>query len=622
MTILSCQQIKKYHGANLILEDVTFELGEGERAGLIGRNGCGKSTLLQIVAGLQQPDGGQLSIRKRSRIGYLPQIPAEREGMTVYDLLAQGYQEVLASRERMRALEVQMARQEPPPTQRQMTAWLEQYAEEQERFQREGGYEMEAQILQVAHGLGIPPEQFGRPYTSLSGGEQTKVALASLLIERPTLLLLDEPTNHLDTESIEWLEGFLSTYTGTCLIVSHDRYFLDRVVTRVIELEDGEAALYSTNYSGYVKEKEERLLQQFEAYQEQQKRIRQMRETIRQLQEWGRIGDNGKFFRRAASMQKALDRMERVKRPNLERTTEFDLRPSDRSGQEVLTIAGLSKRYGERPLLSRAEGALTYGEKVVLVGRNGAGKSTLFRLLLGEEQPDEGSVRLGARVAIGYLAQQERPQGDKSLLQAFREEAGVEEGEARSRLARYLFFGSDVFKPLSALSGGEWTRFRLALLIHRMPNLLLLDEPTNHLDIPSREALEEALEEYPGTLLAISHDRYFINRLAQRVWELEEGRLTSYLGNYDAYREKREQLREPAPEPAEPKRQTAAPERRRRPDPGREARARIEEQIAAVEQRLAALEAELEQAQATADLDALTARWAEREALEGERDQL
>ncbi|MDF2626850.1 MAG: transporter ATP-binding protein [Symbiobacteriaceae bacterium] len=634
MTVISCQRIKKYYGANLVLADITFEVDEGERVGLIGRNGCGKSTLLQVLAGVQNADGGNLAIQKRARIGYLAQIPVERDGVTVYDVLALGYRSVMDCRRQMQDLEHEMATHTGADP-RVMDGLLARYAALQEQFQREGGYEMDANMQAVANGLGVPREQFGRAYATLSGGEKTKVGLASLLIERPTLLLLDEPTNHLDADGVEWLETFLREYDGTCLIVSHDRYFLDRVVTKMVDLEDGEATVYLTNYTGYVAEKEQRLLQQFAEFKEQQKQIKKMEETIRQLQEWGRIGANNKFFRRAASMQKALDRIERVKRPVERRTAEFDLQEKDRSGREVVRLVGLSKQFGDRPLLDRVDATLTYGEKVALVGKNGTGKSTLFKLLLGQVLPDAGAAELGARVEIGYLAQQDHPDVEKTVLQAFCEEAGVETGEGRAKLARYLFYGEDVFKPINRLSGGEWTRLRLALLMQRQPNLMLLDEPTNHLDIDSREALEEALEEFTGTVLAISHDRYFINRMARRVWELEDGRLSFYLGNYDDYREKRTQLRLAregqsagvATEAGGGDRRSrgqdgvrggAGATRRKEADSLR-AKRQLEQAIAEAEGLLAAIDVELEQA---ADVAALGAQWAERVRVQERLEQL
>lgn len=438
-------------------------------------------------------------------------------------------------------MEQQMSSSEAAANPEIMERLLKTYALVQERFERGGGYEMDTAIDQAASGLQIDRSNDQRNFGSLSGGEKTRIVLASQLVVRPALLLLDEPTNHLDLKGIEWLEQFLQRYDGAYVIVSHDRYFLDAVGTKMIELEDGEAYTYLTNYSGYMKEKEERLLQQFAQFQEQQKVMKKMKETIRQLEEWGRIGGNEKFFKRAASILKALERMEAVKRPVLERkTADFELSPLDRSGRKVIAFEGVTKQFGECVILNGAEGSLLYGEKVVLLGDNGSGKTTLFKLLLGVVEPDAGEVEQGARVEIGYLAQQEPVRDNKlTVLEYFRTEGGIEEGEARNVLAKYLFYGADVFKPLQMLSGGEWSRLRLALLVRRKPNLLLLDEPTNHLDMASREALEEALEDFPGTVLAISHDRYFINRLAKCVWELKQGRITTYLGNYDDFKEKR-----------------------------------------------------------------------------------
>lgn len=648
MIIVSCQHIKKYHAANLVLEDVTFEIHDGDRAGIIGVNGCGKSTLLRIIAGMEPADGGQLFIKKDTAIGYLAQIPDSKDGMTVYDALALGFREVRACQERMRLLEERMSDPAAAGDERLMERLLKQYAGEQEQFERGGGYEMEARIVQVAAGLGIGREQFPRVYAELSGGEKTKAALASLLIGRPDLLLLDEPTNHLDLAGIEWLEEFLGSYEGACLIVSHDRYFLDKVAGRTVELEDGECFVYETHYSGYVKEKEERLLQQFADYQEQQKTIKKMRETIKRLEEWGRNGDNEKFFRRAASMQKALDRMEKVKRPVLDpKTAEFNWSMQDRSGKRVAELQGVTKRYGGKTVLDQVEGLLEFGEKVALVGRNGSGKTTLFKLLLGLEAADSGQLLLGARVEPGYLAQEEAPSdGEETVLGFFRKEARLEEGEARSRLARYLFYGASVFKPLSGLSGGEWTRLRLAVLVHGRHNLLLLDEPTNHLDIASREALEETLEDFPGTILAISHDRYFVNKLAKRVWELADGRLTGYIGTYDDYREKKMASLQGAPVPsraeaAEPEASLADRGARGRPRKGavsavggamegtaagsRAAEAlllRLEAQISLEEQKLGELDACLADPANAANHDLLAGLWREREQVQETVDRL
>lgn len=616
MLIVNCQNVKAYHGAQLVLENVTFDMKEGERVGLVGRNGSGKTTLLRLISKQNKPDEGLLTTSKDTVIGYLSQVPAEWGGSTVYEVLASGYRELLDCKAKMSELEQQMS---DPSMAGQMEKLLARYAVLQERFEREGGYELDAGIEQVANGLGIDKAFYARVYDSLSGGEKTKVGLAAMLISKPGLLLLDEPTNHLDLHGVEWLEEFLRGYDGACLIVSHDRYFLDRVVTKVIELEDGESHTFLTNYSGYVKEKEALLLQQFADYKEQQKVIKKMKETIRQLEEWGKIGANEKFFRRAASMQRALDRMEKIKRPVLDRKgAEFDLKQSDRSGKQVIVFEGLKKQFGARIVLNGVNGQLEYGEKIMLVGGNGAGKSTLFKLFLGEVEADGGALELGARLDIGYLAQEEYPDaGKKSVLDFFKEEAGLEEGEARGRLARYLFYGADVFKPVGQLSGGEWTRLRLALLVLRKPNLLLLDEPTNHMDIASREALEEALLEYSGTVLAISHDRYFINRLASKIWELDGGQLTTFLGDFDAYKSKCRQLR--AAKPAAPAvvapAAVAAAAPVLAPAPSR---ARLEARIAQAEQRLQALDAQL-QAATPAELAGI---WAERGAADAALSEL
>ncbi|MDR6881057.1 ribosomal protection-like ABC-F family protein [Bacillus sp. 3255] len=627
MLIINGQNMKKYHGAQLVLADVTFEIHQGERIGLVGRNGSGKSTLLRLIARMEKPDEGQLTVRKDTRIGYLAQIPAEWEGGTVYDVLASSFAELLACRAAMTELEQRMA---DPAAGGQLEQLLGRYAQLQERFEREGGYELDARIDQVANGLRIARETYGRSFASLSGGEKTRIALASQLIGKPDLLLLDEPTNHLDLAGVEWLEEYLTHYDGACFIVSHDRYFLDRVVEKIVELEDGESAVYLTSYSGYVKEKEARLLQQFADYQEQQKVIRKMKETIKQLMEWGRIGGNEKFFRRAASMQKALDRMEKLKRPVLDpKAAEFALKVDDRSGKRVIAFENVSKRYGNKVLLQQASGLLEYGEKVMLVGHNGSGKTTLLQMLLGEVGPDQGKLEIGARVDIGYLAQQEYPEdGKMTVLAYFCEEAAMEEGEARGRLAAYLFYGADVFKPVSSLSGGEWTRLRLALLVLRKPNLLILDEPTNHMDIASREALEEALEEFPGTVLAVTHDRYFMNRLSRKIWELDQGRITVYLGSFDDYKAKRAQLREAREAAALPKAAAKAEPRAEAAPRGKSrstaafAREKLEQAIAEAEARVGELDRALDALEMEQPDGELSRLWTEREAAHAGLEQL
>jgi len=625
MIIVNVQQLRKYHAANLILDGATFQIQEQEKVALIGRNGSGKSTLLRILSGYDQPDGGSVSIKKDLRIGYLPQIPAEFEQMTLYEVLVHGFKDLSQLKQKMSELELRMASPEAADRPELMGSLLAEYTDVQERFEQGGGYEMDTSIDQVASGLQIDRGDDSRPFRSLSGGEKSRVVLASQLVTRPGLLLLDEPTNHLDMAGIEWLEQFVQRYDGACVIVSHDRYFLDAVCVKTIELEDGEAHLYHASYSGYVKEKEERLLRQFELYQEQQKNIKKMKETIRQLEEWGRVGGNEKFFKRAASIRKALDRMEKVKRPDLERrSADFAINPLDRSGNRVIEIEGIAKRFEDRVILKEAEGILFYGENVALVGDNGSGKTTLFKLLLGELTPDSGQIKHGSRVDIGYLAQQEPIQDPKrTVLDYFRKEGGLEEGEARGVLAQYLFYGADVFKSLQSLSGGEWTRLRLALLVRRKPNLLLLDEPTNHLDIDSREALEEALEDYPGTVLAISHDRYFINRLAKRVWELKEGALITYLGNYDEYLASRQKQQSTKSDPTRVSKKDPAKSKRKpvREETGDRIAEKLEQEIRAIEEELKRLDAELNGLSGIGNEADLEALWQRRVKLQARLDE-
>ncbi|WP_150273038.1 ribosomal protection-like ABC-F family protein [Paenibacillus tepidiphilus] len=642
--IISCQHIQKYHGAQLVLSDVTFEIRQGEMIGLIGRNGCGKTTLLHLLSGEDQPDQGQIAIRKGSTVGLLAQIQDADAGESVYAVLQRSFAEPLGWQRRMRELESEMAALDPAADEAAWNRQLREYGALQEQFERAGGYEIEAAIQRVASGLGIPPAQFGRGFASLSGGEKTKVALAALLLRAPDILLLDEPTNHLDMEAIEWLESFLQTYSGTVLVISHDRYFLDAVVNKVIEIEDGEAVTYHTNYSGYQTEKEARLLRQFADYQEQQKKIKQMQESIKRLIEWGNRSNppNPSFHRRAASMQKALDRMEKVKRPVLERKAmDLQLKQEDRSGNQALVLDAVGKAYGGRTLFSEASGVLRYGETAALIGGNGAGKSTLLRIILGLEAPDTGSCTLGSRTAPGYLAQEAVPEdGSLTVLRFFREQAGLEEGEARGRLARFLFYGGDVFKSIASLSGGEWTRLRFAVLMHRRPNLLILDEPTNHLDIDSREALEEALEEYPGTVLAVSHDRYFINRCFGKLWTLADSRFSVFSGNYEYYKEKQRERAAAAalaadssgsgstrPQEAGVSRQAAADGGGAPARTGSAARkggsaADWEQRIAAAETALAGIDAAMLEPSLASDAGRLAGLQQERETAQAELDRL
>ncbi|MHA2853370.1 ribosomal protection-like ABC-F family protein [Paenibacillus lautus] len=645
MNMINVQKLTQYHGAQLVLDGISFEIQEGEKVALIGRNGSGKSTLMRLLAGLDQPNEGQLAIKKDTKIGYVEQIPSHMESWTVLDVLSHGLIHLKEYRAEMTELEKRMSDPGIAGNAELLDRVLRRYSALQERFETEGGYELEASIDRIATGLQIPKSEYGLSFGSLSGGEQTRVVLASQLIVQPDLLLLDEPTNHLDLARTEWLEEFLREYPGTCVIISHDRYFLDRVVTKTIELEDGEAFSAQGGYTAFMKDKEERLLQQFADYQEQQKVIKKMKESIKQLEEFGRIGGNEKFFKRAASMRRALERMEKVKRPVLDRRqADFELHPQDRSGRRVAYFEQVEVRYGNQAVLGGASGLIEFGEKIALMGPNGSGKTTLFKVLVGELMPDAGSLEWGARVDVGYLAQQEEPDNPKeTVLQYFRENAGVEEGEARGILARYLFYGAAVFRSVGQLSGGEWTRLRLALLIHQKPNLLLLDEPTNHLDIASREALEDALQGYQGTVLAISHDRYFVNQVSGKVWDLNQGTLTVFHGNYDDFRAKKDQLEaalqvrelraganavslQKGTPPSKSNEKPGQKFERNHPDRSAAERSKwLEEEIARLETRIRQLDGWLEtegSISGNSDMTLLEEHWNERESLAASRDEL
>ncbi|MCQ4088067.1 ribosomal protection-like ABC-F family protein [Saccharibacillus sp. JS10] len=624
MLMIGCHQVKKFYGAQEVLSEVSFDIYDGEKVGLLGGNGAGKSTLFRLLSGTESPDEGSVSLRRGAKVGVLDQIPDYGDD-TVEEVLQRVFAGTFAWQERMRELEVQMGISEGNALDR----LLREYGEAQERFEHGGGYEISSKIDGVASGLGISAKQRARAFAGLSGGEKTKVSLAALLLSEADLLLLDEPTNHLDMEAASWLEGFIRDSSATIIVISHDRYFLTQTIGKVVELEDGEATVYPWGYTQYREEKEARLLRQFEDYKEQQKVIKQMKEAIKRLIEWGKQGDNPKFFRKAAAMQKSLDRMEKIKRPVLEQASiGLELQIDGRTGDEVLVLEDVQKAYGERTLLNEANALLRYGERAVLIGGNGAGKTTLMRMILGQEQPDAGDLRLGSRVRVGYLAQEEAPPAHKmSVLDYYKEQAAMEEGESRGRLAKFLFYGKDVFKPVAGLSGGEWSRLRLAVLMRQKPNLLMLDEPTNHLDIASREALEEALEEYDGTILAVSHDRFFINRIAQRVWGLEGGKLSVTLGGYDDYRQERSKAEAAlesvgAPAVRAAARTESSSERSSRQAAPRLDPAKLEQEIAELEARSAELNQALSDPAHALDSDQLSQWLAEQEELQGQIDHL
>lgn len=540
MTICSVNNVTKSFGGNTIFENISLEIKNGERVGLVGRNGSGKTTIFGLLTGMESLDAGAIHMKKGTRIGHVAQIPKFDEVMTVYDVLSSAFKVEKELEKEMHALEKNMAVEQE---QSALEKLMERYGVIQEKFAFLGGYEIEANIMKVANGLQVT-DLFSRVFTELSGGEQTKVSLAYMLLQKPDLLLLDEPTNHLDLFAVEWLEQFLKEYTGTVIVISHDRYFLDEVVTKIFDLEDGEIHVYHTNYSQFVEEKEERLLQEFQAYQEQQKKIKKMKEAIKRLREWANQANppNEGLHKRARNMERALERIEKLKRPILERKQMgLQFEGQERSGKDVVVMKEVSKGFAGRPLFEQANLHVRFQERAAIVGRNGTGKTTLLKLLLEEINPDVGEIRIGSSVKIGYLSQHTYGNVKSNVLEAFREYVAVTEGEARHILAKFLFYGPAVFKKVTQLSGGEKMRLRLAQLMYQDINFLILDEPTNYLDIESREVLEEALEQYNGTILAVSHDRYFLNKLFEKTYWIDECKLFEFAGNYAWARQKWEE---------------------------------------------------------------------------------
>lgn len=540
MTICSVNNVTKSFGGNIIFENISLEIKNGERVGLVGRNGSGKTTIFGLLTGMESLDAGAIHMKKGTRIGHVAQIPKFDEAMTVYDVLSSAFKVEKELEKEMHALEKNMAEEQEQSSLKKL---MERYGIIQEKFAFLGGYEIEANIMKVANGLQVT-DLFPRVFTELSGGEQTKVSLAYMLLQKPDLLLLDEPTNHLDLFAVEWLEKFLKEYNGTVMVISHDRYFLDEVVTKIFDLEDGEIHVYHTNYSQFVEEKEERLLQEFQAYQEQQKKIKKMKEAIKRLREWANQANppNEGLHKRARNMERALERIEKLKRPILERKQMgLQFEGQERSGKDVVVMKEVSKGFAGRPLFEQANLHVRFQERTAIVGRNGTGKTTLLKLLLEEINPDVGEIRIGSSVKIGYLSQHTYGNVKSNVLEAFREYVAVTEGEARHILAKFLFYGPAVFKKVTQLSGGEKMRLRLAQLMYQDINFLILDEPTNHLDIESREVLEEALEQYNGTILAVSHDRYFLNKLFEKTYWIDRCKLFEFAGNYAWARQKWEE---------------------------------------------------------------------------------
>ncbi|QXE02219.1 ribosomal protection-like ABC-F family protein [Terribacillus sp. DMT04] len=528
--LLTLKNVKKIMGGNLLFDKLNLEVKPGEKLGLVGRNGSGKSTIFKLLTGLEACDDGQVFIRKQTRIGYLEQLPEGRDG-TVQQYLAGAFHALGALQEKMQRLEEQML--DPKKLEKALSV----YGEVQMQFAEAGGYEMDAHIARTANGLHIG-HLLEEPFEKLSGGEKTKVGLAYVLLQQPDLLLLDEPTNHLDLAAIEWLENFLVNYQGAACVISHDQYFLDATVSRIADLEDGEVTIYTGNFTSYLKQKEAKLLQEFEAYKEQQKKMKKMKETIKRLKLWANQANppNEGLHKRARNMERALERMEKLDRPNIDPAKmKLQLAADNRSGEDVIRLESVHKRFGARDILRDISLHLRYKERLAIVGDNGSGKSTLIKIVLGDVAADCGSVQVGSAVRAGYLPQHPLEEADASMrmIDYFRSVISVTEAEARHMLAAFMFYGYAVFQPIGRLSGGERMRLKLAIFMHEGINLLILDEPTNHLDLESRHVLEEALERFDGTVIGISHDRHLLNACFSHTAYLEDGVLHRHIGTYE-----------------------------------------------------------------------------------------
>ncbi|MBQ7145603.1 MAG: ABC-F type ribosomal protection protein [Lachnospiraceae bacterium] len=539
--LLACRELQKSFLDVPVLKGGYFHLEEKEKAAVVGINGAGKSTLLNLITAHISPDGGEVILSKEARLGYLKQHQDMDSEAGIYEEVASARAELFEMERQLRELERSMGSREGA----ELAALMDNYSRLSHRFEEEGGYALRSEIAGVIKGLGFSEEDFHKPCRVLSGGEKTRVALGKLLLSKPDLILLDEPTNHLDIRSVAWLEGYLKDYPGAVLIVSHDRYFMDRVVSKIVEVEHGRISMYNGNYSVYAEKKAREQEIALKHYLNQQKIIKHEEEVIAKLKSFNRE----KSIKRAESREKRLDMIERVEKPReLKDTMHLSLSSSSLSGEQVLMAEGLSKAFGNRRLFQDLSFGLRRGEKVAVLGDNGTGKTSLLKILTGALAPDSGSFKLGAQVRVGYYDQEQHLfDENNTLFEEFRQTyPRMTDTEIRNTLAAFLFTGEDVFKQISVLSGGEKGRLSLAKLMLSPCNFLILDEPTNHLDITSREVLEEALLQYEGTLLFVSHDRYFINRLARRVLELDRRGLTEYLGNYDDYREKKAGLQEAA----------------------------------------------------------------------------
>ena len=597
--------VKSFDSERNVLDGISFDVQAGERVGLLGKNGAGKTTLFKILTGELDYNSGEIAFAAGKKVGLISQIPVYPEEYTVEDVLRTAFRQLECIKEQMQALEARMTDHTPQDV-------LQRYDELLNRYTAGGGYDTDTETDKICNGLAITVAQRGQAFASLSGGEKTRVNLARLLLEKTEILLLDEPTNHLDMNSVEWLEDYIEKFKGTVLTISHDRYFLDRVVSRIVEIHDGKAEFYSGNYSFYVQEKQARFELQLKQYEKEQAKLGQLGFTLERMKGWGI--NNRTLYRRAMSIQHRMERIEKTDRPTKDKTMRARFNQRDFFGDEVLSIKNLSKTFDGRTLFSDVELEMGGGERVALLGDNGTGKTTFLKMLLGEET-GEGKIKFGPSVKWAYLPQVihfDHP--ERTLLDTMLYEKNCSVQTARDRLGAFLFEGDDVYKTVGKLSGGEQSRLRLCMLMDESINLLILDEPTNHLDIASREWVEDALEEYEGALIFVSHDRYFVNKFATRIWELENGHIRDYPCGYEKYRSIRsfERIQAAAP---------AAKEKREKKEKPINPDKNLEKQVRAVEREIEKQEALLHEYDcrieaAASDYQELARLMAERETQE------
>ncbi|SNS84421.1 ATP-binding cassette, subfamily F, member 3 [Anaerovirgula multivorans] len=592
MIILSCNNVTKSFGVDLIIKNISFSINKGEKVGLVGVNGAGKSTLFKILCQQLSYDEGELYIAKSTKVGYLEQNNLLDPSNTVYDEVVWVFSDLIEMEEQLRKLELEIADLGKTLNESSLLASsMEEYSLMLESFNEKNGYGFRSAVRGVLRGLGFSEEEFNQPIPQLSGGQKTRISLAKLLLSKPDILMLDEPTNHLDIEAVEWLEGFLKDYDGTILMISHDRYFLDQLVNRVMEIENHQLESYNGNYTDFMKKKQIIRDHQLKEYIEQQKEINRQKDMIRRLRQHG----TEKLMNRAKSKEKQFAKLEELQAPQVKRDkAKMQFHTSIKSGNDILSVENLAKSFEDIPLFRQVSFDIYRGERVALIGPNGIGKSTLFKIILNKIKANEGSLRLGHNVQIGYYDQEQEGLHPEKIVidEIWDEHINMNETEVRTLLGAFLFRGEEVFKPVSTLSGGEKARLSLLKLILSNTNFLLLDEPTNHLDIDSKEVLEEALLQYDGTIFVISHDRYFLNRIATKLIDLRSEGTETFLGNYAYYTEKKKQAFFEEEEP-QGKTKTQLKEERRKEKEERDRLRQITKKGDAIEKEIMELETKL-----------------------------